>query len=91
VFEDLRPEVLSHRAAQTNVRRSVREPDFDAKVNLLGTICFIENCTKYDLQKFIFASIGGDVYGEQREFPAPEEHPQYPVSPYGASKLARER
>src|SRR3712207_8662482 len=41
--------------------------------------------------KFIFASTGGAVYGEQREFPAPEEHPQYPVSPYGVSKLAAER
>lgn len=59
MFEDLRPEVLSHQGAQMNIRRSVRKPDFDAEVNILGTICFIENCTKYDLQKFIFASIGG--------------------------------
>src|SRR3712207_5754434 len=41
--------------------------------------------------KFIFASTGGAVYGEQREFPASENHPQYPVSPYGVSKLAAER
>ena len=39
----------------------------------------------------IFASTGGAVYGEQDEFPAPEDHPQYPVAPYGVSKLAGER
>jgi UDP-glucose 4-epimerase len=91
VFEDFRPEVLSHQAAQMDVRRSVREPDFDADVNVLGTIRLLENCTKYGVQKLIFASTGGAVYGEQREFPAPEDHPQYPVSPYGVSKLAAER
>jgi UDP-glucose 4-epimerase len=41
--------------------------------------------------KVVFASTGGAVYGEQREFPATEEHPQYPISPYGVSKLAAER
>jgi UDP-glucose 4-epimerase len=34
---------------------------------------------------------GGAIYGEQREFPAPEDHPPYLVSPYGVSKLAGER
>jgi UDP-glucose 4-epimerase len=41
--------------------------------------------------KVVFASTGGAVYGEQREFPATEDHPQYPISPYGVSKLAGER
>jgi UDP-glucose 4-epimerase len=91
VFEDFRPEVVSHQAAQMDVRRSVREPDFDADVNVLGTIRLLENCTKYEVKKFILASTGGAVYGEQQEFPAPEDHPQYPVSPYGVSKLAGER
>jgi UDP-glucose 4-epimerase len=91
VFEDFRPEVVSHQAAQMDVRRSVRKPDFDAEVNVLGTIRLLENCTKYEVKKFIFASTGGAVYGEQQEFPAPEDHPQCPVSPYGVSKLAGER
>jgi UDP-glucose 4-epimerase len=91
VFEDFRPEVVSHQAAQMDVRRSVREPDFDAEVNVLGTIRLLQNCMKYEVQKFIFASTGGAVYGEQQEFPVPEDHPQYPISPYGVSKLAGER
>src|SRR3712207_3540575 len=91
LFEEFRPEVVSHQAAQMDVRRSVREPDFDAEVNVLGTIRLLETCRKYEVKKFVFASTGGAVYGEQQEFPASEDHPQCPVSPYGVSKLAGER
>jgi UDP-glucose 4-epimerase len=91
VFQEFRPEVLCHQAAQMDVRRSVREPDFDSDVNVLGTIRLLQNCAKYGVRRVIFASTGGAVYGEQEEFPAPEDHPQYPVSPYGVSKLAGER
>ncbi len=91
VFEDFAPEALAHQAAQMDVRRSVREPDFDADVNVLGTVRLLQNCVRYGVRKVVFASTGGAVYGEQREFPATEDHPQYPVSPYGVSKLAGER
>ena len=91
IFEDFRPEALCHQAAQMDVRRSVREPDFDADVNVLGTLRLLENCTERGVRKVVFASTGGAVYGEQHRFPAPEDHPLYPVSPYGVSKLAGER
>jgi len=74
-----------------DVRRSVREPEFDADVNVLGTLRLLENCVRHDVKKVVFASTGGAIYGDQREFPAPEDHPHYPVSPYGVSKLAGER
>ncbi len=90
-FEEFRPEVFSHHAAQIDVRRSTREPTFDADVNIMGTIRLLENCVEYDVRKVVFASTGGAIYGEQREFPAPEDHPQFPVSPYGVAKLAGER
>ena len=90
IFEDFGPEALCHQAAQMDVRRSVREPDFDADVNVLGTIRLLQACVEYGVGKVVFASTGGAVYGEQREFPATEDHPQYPVSPYGVSKLACE-
>jgi UDP-glucose 4-epimerase len=91
IFEDFGPEALCHQAAQMDVRRSVREPDFDAEVNVLGTICLLQACVEYGEGKVVFASTGGAVYGEQQRFPATEDHPQYPVSPYGVSKLACER
>ncbi|MEJ7843924.1 MAG: NAD-dependent epimerase/dehydratase family protein [Rubrobacter sp.] len=91
VFEEFAPEALCHQAAQMDVRRSVREPDFDADVNILGTVRLLQNCTKHGVGKVVFASTGGAVYGEQETFPATEDHPQYPISPYGVSKLAGER
>ena len=74
-----------------DVRHSVQEPDFDAAVNVVGTIRLLQNCVRYGVGRVIFASTGGAVYREQDEFPAPEDHPQYPVTPYGVSKLAGER
>lgn len=91
VFREFQPEVLVHQAAQMDVRRSVREPDFDADVNVLGTVRLLQSCVDYKVSRVIFASTGGAVYGEQETFPAPENHPQYPISPYGVSKLAGER
>jgi UDP-glucose 4-epimerase len=91
VFEEFGPEALCHQAAQMDVRRSVREPDFDAEVNILGTIRFLQNCIEYDVRRVVFASTGGAIYGEQETFPASEDHSQYPLSPYGVSKLAGER
>jgi UDP-glucose 4-epimerase len=91
IFRDFHPEALCHQAAQMDVRRSVREPDFDAEVNVLGTVRLLQNCTEYGVEKVVFASTGGAVYGEQQVLPAPEDHPLYPVSPYGVSKLACER
>jgi UDP-glucose 4-epimerase len=90
VFEEFRPDVLCHQAAQTDVRGSVRDPGFDAEVNTLGTIRLLQNCVEHGVGKVVFASTGGAIYGEQREFPATEDHPQRPLSPYGVSKLAAE-
>jgi len=91
VFEDFRPEAVSHQAAQMDVRRSVAEPDFDAEVNVIGTVRLLEACVRGGVRRVVFASTGGAIYGEQEEFPATERHPQYPISPYGVSKLAGER
>jgi len=91
VFARERPGVLSHHAAQMDVRLSVRDPALDARVNILGLIHLLEIGRRYDLRRVVFASSGGAVYGEQSHFPAPEDHPTAPVSPYGVSKLAGER
>ncbi|MEE8185630.1 MAG: NAD-dependent epimerase/dehydratase family protein [Thermodesulfobacteriota bacterium] len=91
IFKKERPEVVNHHAAQMDVRRSVEDPSFDASVNIIGTLNLLENCIRYDVQRFIFASTGGAIYGEQEYFPADEGHPERPLSPYGISKLACER
>jgi UDP-glucose 4-epimerase len=91
IFEEFKPEALSHHAAHIDVRCSVREPEFDADVNILGTLRLLQECVRHNIRRVIFASSGGAVYGEPEAFPVTEDHPQYPVSPYGVSKLAGER
>jgi len=90
IFQKEQPDYVSHQAAQIDVRRSVSDPAFDAKINVLGTINVLQNCLKYKVKKVIFASSGGAIYGEQETFPAPETHPLRPISPYGITKLTVE-
>ena len=90
IFARERPEILIHHAAQMDVRRSVAEPAFDARVNILGLINLLEAGRVAGLRRVLFASSGGAAYGEQDEFPAPETHRLEPVSPYGVSKRAGE-
>lgn len=90
VFKKERPEVIVHHAAQMDVRRSVADPLFDGQVNILGTVNVLEQAVKIGAKRVIFASSGGAVYGEQLAFPAGEDHPARPLSPYGISKLSGE-
>ncbi len=88
---DREVEILVHHAAQMDVRRSVDDPRFDADVNILGLLNLLEAGRRGALRQVVFASTGGAIYGEQDEFPADEDHPVRPVSPYGVAKLASER
>ncbi|WP_337873231.1 NAD-dependent epimerase/dehydratase family protein [Ignavibacterium sp.] len=91
LFSEENFDLVNHHAAQMDVRRSVKDPAFDANTNIIGTINLLQNAVKYKVQKLIFASTGGAVYGEQSYFPADENHPSQPRSPYGISKLAVEK
>ena len=90
LIEQIKPDILSHHAAQMDVRHSVADPTFDARVNILGFINLLESSKNAGVKKVIFASSGGAVYGEQEVFPAPEGHATEPASPYGVSKRAGE-
>jgi UDP-glucose 4-epimerase len=86
-----RIDLLVHHAAQMDVRRSVADPVFDADVNVLGSLNLLEAARRGGVRQVLFASTGGAIYGDQMAFPAGEDHPERPVSPYGVSKLALER
>ncbi len=90
LIEQIKPDILSHHAAQMDVRHSVADPTFDARVNILGFINLLEGCKNAGVKKVIFASSGGAVYGEQESFPAAESHATQPASPYGVSKRTGE-
>ena len=85
-----KPDVVSHHAAQAGVRESAADPAHDASVNVVGLLNLLQACARHGVKRFVFASSGGAIYGEQEQFPAGEDHPLRPVSPYGVSKLAGE-
>ena len=103
IFKKEKPEICFHFAAQINVRKSVENPLFDAKVNILGSLNIIQNFIKHQTSnikhsqtsnikhsRFIFASTGGAIYGEAKKIPTPEDYPANPISPYGIAKLTVE-
>jgi UDP-glucose 4-epimerase len=83
-------EVVSHQAAQVDVRLSVARPDHDAALNVMGLLNLLEASRAAEVRRFVFASSGGVVYGEPETVPVPETAPKRPLSPYGVSKLMGE-
>jgi UDP-glucose 4-epimerase len=84
LFRD-RVDVVFHYAAQARVRVSLEDPLYDAEVNVKGTVNLLE-ASKGEVDKIIYASSGGAVYGEPEYLPVDEKHRIAPLSPYGVSK-----
>ncbi len=80
------PDVIHHLAAQSGVRPSVEDPMFDAEVNVLGTINVLQAAAQSEVQRVVFASSGGAMFGEVPADPVTEDAPAFPDSPYGISK-----
>jgi UDP-glucose 4-epimerase len=85
------PTIVSHHAAQIDVRKSVDDPMYDADVNIRGSLNLLELCVKHGVKKFLFASTGGAIYGTPESLPATEACIPKPESPYGTSKLCVEQ
>lgn len=90
VFDEVKPEAVSHQAAQMSVSRSMREPVFDAEVNIMGLLNIFDNAARVGVKRITFASSGGVLYGEVTA-PAPEDSPKRPMSAYGISKWVGEQ
>ncbi len=84
------PDYVVHQAAQVSVRNSLSDPRFDAHVNITGSLSLLESCRDLCVEKIIYASSGGAIYGEPQHLPVDEKHQIMPLSPYGASKYAVE-
>ncbi|MGB5303199.1 MAG: NAD-dependent epimerase/dehydratase family protein [Gemmatimonadota bacterium] len=83
-------EVVSHHAAQIDVRISVERPDHDASINIMGLLNLLEAAVRGGVRRFLYVSSGGVVYGEPEDLPVSETAPKQPLSPYGVSKLTGE-
>src|SRR5713101_4956146 len=91
LLHDEKIELISHHAAQIDLRHSVADPLHDARSNILGSLNLFEACRRAGVHRVLFSSTGGALYGEpEGGRPAPESHPTHPVSPYGCAKLAIE-
>ncbi|NQU77164.1 NAD-dependent epimerase/dehydratase family protein [Candidatus Falkowbacteria bacterium] len=103
IIKKEKPDIINHHAAQIDVRKSVSDPVWDAKVNILGIINLLEGAKEAKVKKFIFASSGGAIYGDPEpdpsgrygaralKIPTPETSPERPISPYGVGKLTSEK
>jgi len=89
IFDEVRPEVVSHQAAQHSVAISTKNPQLDARVNVLGLLNVLTNCTRVGTRKIVFASSGA-TYGTPARLPIDEEVVQHPESPYGITKMVAE-
>jgi UDP-glucose 4-epimerase len=86
VFATEKPHVVNHHAAQMDVRRGVREPVFDAAVNILGSINLLDLAVTHKVKRIIYASTAGAAYGEPTNLPVSETATVNPITPYGISK-----
>ncbi|MBU4217099.1 NAD-dependent epimerase/dehydratase family protein [Candidatus Parcubacteria bacterium] len=89
--EDGGIDFVFHLAAQIDVRLSVKDPVFDNKVNVLGSLNILDNAYSHGVKKVMFSSTGGALYGGAEEIPTLETYPTYPFSPYGIHKLTFEK
>jgi UDP-glucose 4-epimerase len=88
LFDEVKPKLCCHLAAQADVGTSVEQPLYDAEVNVLGMVQVLEAGRAHGTH-VVFSSTGGAIYGEC-DGPADEDAPRRPISPYGISKLAGE-
>lgn len=89
IFDEERPEVVCHQAAQHSVSISTKYPKLDARVNVLGLLNVLTNCAQAGTRKIVFASSGA-TYGTPVRLPIDEDVPQRPESPYGITKMVTE-
>ncbi|TYB90876.1 MAG: NAD-dependent epimerase/dehydratase family protein [Kosmotoga sp.] len=91
IFSLHKPRYVFHLAAQISVSQSVKDPLEDARINILGSLNTLNLCVKYGVEKVVFSSTGGAIYGDEvNEIPTSEHEQPHPFSPYGIAKFATE-
>jgi UDP-glucose 4-epimerase len=90
-FRRVQPDLVFHLAAQTSVGASTKDPIADGETNVIGTLRLLEATRQMGVEKFVYSSTGGALYGEPASNPCPEDTKVAPLSPYGLSKYLGER
>lgn len=88
---EAQPDIVYHFAAQASVAVSMRDPAADIETNVLGTVHLARAAAAHGVQRFVYTSTGGALFGALDHVPVDESAEPLPQSIYGASKLAAER
>jgi UDP-glucose 4-epimerase len=91
IFQREQPDIVFHLAAQISVSESTKDPVHDGEINVIGTLRLLEAVRRSGIEKFIYSSTGGALYGDPAENPCDERTPINPLSPYGLSKYLAEQ
>ena len=89
LVKKFKPDVIYHFAAQSNIGKSLEDPQKDISINFLATQSLLEQVKVLKVKKIIFASSAA-VYAGSKKMPIEEEDPKEPISLYGVSKLLSE-
>ncbi len=90
VFDEYKPEGVIHFAAFIAVGESVQDPAKYYRNNSVGTLTLLETMRDHGVKPIVFSSTAA-MYGMPQVVPIPEDHPQWPINPYGWSKFMVER
>lgn len=85
VFSRHRFAAVMHFAAFAYVGESVQDPALYYRNNLAAPLALLDAMRRHGVGRFIFSSTCA-IYGEPRQLPIPEDHPQAPINPYGWTK-----
>ena len=81
---------VMHFAAYIAVGESVKDPAIYYRNNVSGMLTLLQAMVKADVKKIVFASTCS-IFGEPKQVPMTEDHPQDPINPYAATKWMGER
>ncbi len=90
LFQSRNFDAVMHFSAYAYVGESVADPALYYRNNVLGTLTLLEAMLAASVKNFVFSSTCA-TYGVPNVVPIPENHPQNPINPYGATKLMVER
>ncbi len=84
-------DIIIHMACTILPQMSNSDPYFDMMTNVGGTLQLLDAAVKNKVQKVVFLSSGGTIYGRPQHIPIEETHPTNPTCSYGIAKLMIEK